>query len=163
MPSPLHCQFGIFRIYFDYGFLPHTKEGEPTKNAFLIVRWLIAYFCPFRSANMLKTEKSKNKKLKINDVCSYYCALTCVCVCTTCAPACQFGIKLWETKISTVAGLNQLETGPRVCAVRLHRLSPLFAHWQPLGNSERHRWPTPLLLMMVCRIAWCRLNSYAKF
>lgn len=28
------CQFGVFRIYFDYGLLPHTKEGEPTKTRF---------------------------------------------------------------------------------------------------------------------------------
>jgi len=28
-------------------FIVSAKEGELTKNAFLIVRWLIAYFWPF--------------------------------------------------------------------------------------------------------------------
>lgn len=87
MSSALRCHFVVFRIFIStFGLLPHTKEGELTKNAFLIVRWLIACFCPFWERKNVEKPKTKTKKLKINDVCSYCCVLTCacVCVCITC-------------------------------------------------------------------------------
>lgn len=115
MPSPLHCQFGIFRIYFDYGFLPHTKEGEPTKNAFLIVRWLIAYFCPFRERKYVENRKKQKQKIK-NKWCMLVLLCTDVCLCVLLVPLrANLALSYEKLRFRLWPGLTSWRQGPE-CA-----------------------------------------------
>lgn len=166
MSSALHCQFVVFRIFIStFGLLPHTKEGELTKNAFLIVRWLIACFCPFWERK--NVEKTKNKKLKINDVCSYCCALTSVCVCTTCVRL-RANLALSYEKMRfrlCVASLSSWRQGPKRDCIDYRLCLPI---WQPLaaqwGTTGGQRlccrycfWWSVALPALICQI----LNQFS--
>lgn len=162
---PIRC---FSYIYFDFWFIAtHQRRRTNKKRVF---NCSVAYrmFSPILGAQKCwknQKQKIKNKWCMLVLLCTHVCVCISVCLYYLCAPACQFGIKLWENEISTVCcQLKQLETGPKA---RLHRLSPLFAHLAATCCTVgHHRWPTPLLLslLMICRIACTHIpNSKSVF
>lgn len=85
----------------------------------------------------------------------------CVSVCLyyLCAPACQFGIKLWENEISTVfASLTSWRQGPKRDCIDYRLCLPIGSHLLHSGPPQ----VANAFVVVFDDLSPC-LHSYAKF
>lgn len=89
----------------------------------------------------------------------YWRVCVSVCLYYLCAPACQFGIKLWENEISTVfASLTSWRQGPKRDCIDYRLCLPIGRHLLHSGAPQ----VANAFVVVFDDLSPC-LHSYAKF